>query len=193
MAIAATLSLGFLPQEINPFYTLHNPIYFPILFAVVFISSLAPDFDEPNSYLSSKFPWIVISALLSMITTHRGVTHRFLAVFVYMGILTAILQFTGYIKDLWVLIPIGGLAYFTHLVGDGMTIGGLRRFWYPFSTKSTWFIPKPLRIYTGSFPEMIFLFLIMGLILAEVYFLFLFNKDFISSLLQNNILLPITK
>jgi inner membrane protein len=188
MAIAATLGLGLLPEPINPFYTLQNPIYIPIVFFVVFVSSLAPDFDEPGSYLSSKFPWILISALISTVASHRGITHRFLAIPVFAGIITCILIGVGLLKELWVLVPISALSYGMHMIGDGMTKGGLRRFWYPFSKKTVWFIPKSLTFYTGSFVEGVILFLVSMIICVEVYFLITLNSSLIQNVQNLNLL-----
>ncbi len=184
LALAGTLSLGFLPKEINPFFVIDNPLFFPLILFVVFVSSLAPDFDEPGSYLSSRFPWIIISKIISSFASHRGITHRFLAIFVFGGIIGGLLILTKMEKELWVLIFFGSFAYFLHLLGDGMTRGGLQRFFYPFSKKTIWFLPKPLRFYTGSFIESIILFFILIIIFIESYFLFIINHDFVNNLLK---------
>lgn len=183
MALVSTLALGFLPTPYNPYYYIQNPLYFPLVFAIAFVSSLAPDFDEPGSYLSSRFPWIIVSHILAIFVTHRGVTHRILAVPFYGLIIYGILMLLNQEKELWILAIFGSVAYFMHLVGDGMTRGGLPRFYYPFSKKTIWFLPKSMRFYTGSFIEMILLFLFLCTVIAEIYFLFILNQEFVSNLL----------
>lgn len=139
-ATAVTLlPLPLLPlwTEYNPFYYITSPVELAIIAGLIYVSSLAPDFDEPNSYLSSRFPWIIISIIISLFTKHRGVTHYFIASFFYLGIFAApALFYFG--KDVlsyaymsyFLVVP-----YIMHSVGDGFTKGGIPRFWYPFSKK----------------------------------------------------------
>ena len=168
MAFAVSFSPLLLPNQFD-FIKNIDISYFPFIFVTIFIFSLAPDLDEPNSYLSKRPPWNIFSIIISSFTEHRGVTHRFLATFFPPIIMAGILYFTGYLKEYWFLILFAWTAYFSHLLGDGFTKGGLRRFWYPFSKKTVWFLPKALRFKTGSFIETIWLLIFSTILLLEIY------------------------
>lgn len=73
------------------------------------------------------------------------------------------------LKEYWFLVLFSWIAYFSHLIGDGFTKGGLRRFWFPFSKKTIWFLPKRLRFKTGSFIESIWLLIFSLIFFLEIY------------------------
>ena len=58
----------------------------------------------------------------------------------------------------------------SHSIGDGFTKGGVPRFMYPFSKKTFWALPKPLRFYTGSFPELIWFLIFTAIFIFEVFY-----------------------
>lgn len=162
---AFSLSLTLIPFSTG-MITLSEPKDLLIIFIVNYILSLSPDFDEPGSYLSKRFPWIIISTIISSFTTHRGVTHRFLAPFIVTGISLPIFY---YFPAYSYLIPVIFISYLGHLIGDGFTLGGLKRFYYPFSKKTVWFLPKFLRFRTGSFIENILLMIFSFSALFQIY------------------------
>jgi len=169
-----SLSLTLIPFSLG-IITLTEPEQFILLLITSYIFSLAPDFDEPGSYLSKRFPWMIISHIISAFTTHRGVTHRFLAPFIVMAMFSPIIYFYPAYSYILVVIFI---SYLGHLIGDGFTIGGLKRFYYPFSKKTVWFLPKFLRFKTGSFIENIWLLIFTFSALIQIYLIIIRYKGF---------------
>jgi inner membrane protein len=185
LGFASSFSLVFIPfEKANPFYYINDTFIFSIILGLIFISSLAPDFDEPGSYLSKRFPWFIVSRILSSFTTHRGVTHYAIASFFYFLIITliAFLIFGNLIFDYLYVIPFIIIPYLFHPIGDSFTKGGVKRFFYPLSKKTFWILPPSLRFYTGSFTENIYLFLFTSLFIFELYYLiFIFNFPIIQN------------
>lgn len=186
LGFATSFSLIFLPEKINPFYMIENTFVFAAICVLIFISALAPDFDEPESYLSKRFPWFIVSRILSTFTTHRGVTHYAIASLVYSLIvfLIALLALKSDVFNYMYIIPILLLAYVSHPIGDAFTKGGVRRFYYPFSNKTFWVLPKFMRFYTGGFVEYIYLVLFTGIFIFELYYLLVILKPPFLSLLS---------
>jgi len=170
--VALSLSLTLIPFS-TTILPVEDTLQLALIIITTYIFSLSPDFDEPNSYLSKRFPWIIISSVISIFTTHRGVTHRFLAPFI---VTIATLPFFVYYPEYSFLIPVIFLAYLGHLIGDGFTIGGLRRFYYPFSKSTKWFLPKILRFKTGSITENFYLFIFSILSIFQLYFVIINNS-----------------
>ena len=168
MAFAVSFLPVFLPENIN-FITSLDFSLFPYIGVTILLISLFPDLDERNSYLSRKFPWNLLSIGITSFTNHRGLTHRFLAVFIPPTLITLIELYTNTIEWLWPLIYFSFISYLSHLIGDGFTIGGLKRFFYPFSKKTVWFLPKSLRFKTGSFTENIWLLFFTLIVFLEVF------------------------
>ena len=174
-----------LSLALTPFSTtlleIREPFHLALIIGISYLFSLAPDFDEPNSYLSKRFPWVIVSHIIALFTTHRGVTHRFLAPFIITGAIFPIIHL--YYPDYYFLLPVIFLAYLGHLIGDGFTVGGLKRFYYPFSKSTKWFLPKALRFKTGSFIENIYLLFFTFLVVIQLYFIIINN-----TLLDKNLL-----
>jgi len=168
MAFAICFAPVLLPEQLN-FIQYIDISLFPYIFLTIFLFSLFPDLDEPNSYLSRKPPWNIFSLIISSFTDHRGVTHRFLAIFIPPLIMFFILYSINKVDTFWPLILFSFIAYSAHLIGDGFTIGGLKRFFYPFSKKTIWFLPKSLRFKTNSFTEKIWLFFFTCIFIFEIY------------------------
>lgn len=168
---AFSLSLSLIPFSTG-LLPVENPINLILIFITSYLFSLAPDFDEPNSYLSKRFPWIIISQIISVFTTHRGITHRFLTPFIITIFMIPIFYF--YPKYSF-LIPVIFISYLGHLIGDGFTKGGLKRFYYPFSKKTVWFLPKFMRFKTGSFIENIYLLIFSILSIIQIYLVIINN------------------
>ena len=169
---AFALALSFSPlltKETSKVFESISIENIPLIVALIAIFSLMPDLDEPNSYLSRKFPWNIISFFLAKVTTHRGVTHRFLATF-FAPLFVIGIIFLFNIGYKWSFLAIFvWIAYLSHLIGDGFTIGGLKRFFYPFSKKTIWFLPKFLRFRTGSSTESIYLSVFTIILFIEVH------------------------
>src|SRR5574344_1112691 len=182
LSFASSFSMVFLPEKINPFFQIENPLVFSVICILIFVSALAPDFDEPNSYLSKRFPWFIVSHILSSFTTHRGVTHYAIASLVYglIVFLIALVFLKGQIVDYLYIMPFVIIAYFSHPIGDAFTKGGVKRFFYPFSKKTFWVLPPALRFYTGGLIEHLYLILFTGIFIFEIYFLFLSKPPFLS-------------
>ena len=169
---AFSLSLTLIPFSTG-IISVEEPLHLILIFITSYLFSLAPDFDEPNSYLSKQFPWVIISHLIAAFTTHRGVTHRLLAPII---ITLLSLPIFYYHREYSFLIPVIFISYLGHLIGDGFTKGGIRRFYYPFSKKTVWFLPKFMRFKTGSFVENIYLFIFSILVVLQLYFVIITNS-----------------
>ena len=148
-----------------------NPLMIGLSFVLVYFFSLLPDLDEPNAYLSKKFPWNIISIPLSFFVTHRGITHTLIFSFVFPTILAGILYFTGYFYKYWIFVLISWLAYISHLVGDSLTRSGVKWF-YPLNKKSYRLLPKKLTFKTGSLMEGAYIFMFLLLFGYELYLLY---------------------
>ena len=167
-----SLSLSLLPFSTG-ILPVESPLNLGLIVIVSYILGLAPDFDEPNSYLSKRFPWIIISHIIAAFTTHRGITHRLLAPIV---ITLLSLPIFYYYPNFSYLIPVIFLAYLGHLIGDGFTKGGLRRFYYPLSKKTVWFLPKALRFKTGGVVENFYLIIFSILAVFQLYIVIISNS-----------------
>lgn len=95
------------------------------LLAVV-IGSVLPDIDHPKSWLGRRL-WFV-SAPLSLLIGHRGLTHSFLAALTLAVTLIIYGQVAGY------LVASLCTGYLTHMAGDFITKGGIPVFW-PFKKR----------------------------------------------------------
>jgi inner membrane protein len=87
----------------------------------VIAGALLPDIDHPKSWLGRRL-WF-ISAPLSLLIGHRGMTHSLLAVIALGAALTLYGPLGGY------LIASVCIGYLTHMAGDFVTKGGIPVFW----------------------------------------------------------------
>lgn len=137
------------------------------LFATA-VGALAPDLDEEGSYLSRKIP--VMPMLFGLFgVKHRGITHRAISVLFLIALL-GFLAFAdqGFVAHLPVYFGFI-LGYIMHLLGDMMTKGGIRDFFYPlFGTKAV-LMPRSYRFYTGSLQEYLVFIGIVCVVALEVY------------------------
>lgn len=119
----------------------------PLLLSIVAFGSLAPDIDEPGSYIGRKLGFI--SLPLKMIgLKHRTLTHW--------GILPVLIVFMSSFLDRQIAVYALALAFgiLMHDVADMMTRGGIKGFLFPFfPTKTIRVLPKGLSFYTGSIQE----------------------------------------
>ena len=146
-----------------------DPTTIAIGFAVAYLGSLFPDFDEPNSYLSSRPPWFIVSHLISFFTKHRGATHTiFFDISISIILVIGLYSFNLFDR-FWILVPVFFVAYLSHLIGDSMTKSGTQML-RPFSKKKVYFLPKPFRFRTGSFTENIYLIFFSAIFVAELFY-----------------------
>lgn len=135
-----------------------NDFQIVLFYIGLFLGTVLPDIDEPQSYIGRKLP--IFSNLLSIFIEHRGVTHLLI-------IPIAIFLSNYYlVEDLYTKIVIYAIAIgiFCHDCGDLFTKGGIRGFFFPlFPTFTFGLLPKELRFYTGSIVEYMVMIMLIGL------------------------------
>ena len=141
-------------------------VYLAGFIAGVFIGSILPDIDEPNSFIGKRLGFLSIP-LRIMGLKHRTFTHYFIFGFIFF-----ILSF---LFDGIISIAILGVSFgvFMHDVGDMITKGGITGFLYPCCKNKTFrLLPKDYCFYTNSIIEHIIIFLLLSLLIIElgVYF-----------------------
>jgi inner membrane protein len=147
--------------NINGFYKIS------FLFLVA-IGALAPDLDEEGSYLSRKLPVMPMLFFLFGVT-HRGVTHRAVSL-LFLSLVLGALTFIDQDYEAHKYAYYGFIfGYAMHLLGDMMTKGGIRDFFYPISDIKAVLLPREYRFYTGSVQEYLVFFAIMLTITIELY------------------------
>lgn len=134
-----------------------NGIESSVFVFLVSLSALAPDVDEPGSWIGRRLwflSWTIkILSIFFPTFKHRGVTHLLavpLAIFII-----------GYlIGNVWIIgIAIG---WFAHTLGDLITAGGIIGYFYPFwPEKRIRLMSKYLPIYTGGFVEYLIILVLM--------------------------------
>ena len=118
-----------------------------IFLGAVGLGALLPDIDEPNSYIGRRFEFISIPLKILGIR-HRTFTHYLifpLMVFLISLFLSGIYQLAGFGLALGILM---------HDIGDMLTKGGIKGFFYPFlKEKTIRLLPKEFAFYTNSVTE----------------------------------------
>ena len=118
-----------------------------IFLGAVGFGALLPDIDEPNSYIGRRFEFISIPLKILGIK-HRTFTHYLifpLMVFLISLFLSGIYQLAGFGLALGILM---------HDIGDMLTKGGIKGFFYPFlKEKTIRLLPKEFAFYTNSVTE----------------------------------------
>lgn len=130
-------------------------VMFSWFFAFSIFGSVLPDIDEPNSYVGRKFP--IFSHILAKFIKHRGVTHLLI-------IPIGVFLIGIFVTDELIKISLFGLSVgiLAHDIGDMLTKGGIRGFFFPFFPSTTiGLMPKILRFRTGSAVEYIFVGVVM--------------------------------
>lgn len=124
---------------------------------IVSLSALAPDIDEPGSWVGRRLwflSWpIKILGVFFPAFKHRGVTHLFAV--------PLLISIIGYmIGNVWIIgVAIG---WFAHTLGDLITAGGINGYFYPlFPEKRIRIMSKHLPIYTGGIIEHIIIMLLL--------------------------------
>ena len=132
---------------------------FIFLIAVVF-GSLLPDIDEPNSYIGRRFSFIAFPLKI------LGIKHRTLTHYLIFPLFIFLISF--FLEGVYKLIAVGiAFGVLMHDIGDLLTKGGIKGFFYPFlKNKTIRLLPKELAFYTNSIIEHIIVSL---LFLVDVY------------------------
>ncbi|MFK7801133.1 MAG: metal-dependent hydrolase [Anaerolineae bacterium] len=183
-AAASTLMLGFKGIDV-----LDEPFVFIPALVVGIFASLLPDIDSANNLfrkslkLSSRqtlrdvqrtplrkpvtlfvaVSRFIVARLLNIMDRflpHRGPTHFGITAFGLTWLMYWICSAWGLPDAIWFTF---GAGYVSHLVGDGVTIRGVR-FLAPFYDPSIHLVPKPLRIKVGTQAENVMLALLVGVI-----------------------------
>jgi len=126
------------------------------------VGSVLPDIDEPNSYIGKRL------AFLSFPLKIIGIPHRTITHYLIFPLLIALTAFftSGIVK-----ISLFGLAFgiLMHDVGDMLTKGGIKGFFFPFlRDKTIRLLPKDYAFYTNSVTE----FMLIAVLFAADFYLF---------------------
>jgi len=176
-AVSTAIPLTYIASQ-NPYYTLvQTPYELITLLLSVAVFSLFPDIDEPESKISRY--WFVkpFSLLLSLFVKHRAFTHRLCGILTFALILAISIFFANQYTNS--LLPyyaaVGALfGYIMHIMGDAMTLSGIRNFFCTKKKQYTLFIlPKFMRFRTFSKTESIYNFMFLMIMAAEVIYIFL--------------------
>jgi inner membrane protein len=136
-----------------------NGIELGMTISLVVIASLAPDIDEPNSWIGKRARFLSIPLKLLGIFIpmfrHRGATHIFFIPFLF-------ILFSAFSKNIY--LASFSYGWMMHTIGDLLTKGGINGYLYPFfpDTK-VGLLPKALRFYTGSLQEIILINILVGI------------------------------
>ncbi|WP_342632715.1 metal-dependent hydrolase [Marinobacter alkaliphilus] len=124
----------------------------PAAFLAVVVGSLLPDIDHPKSWLGRRL--LFISAPLSLIVGHRGITHSLLAATALLFALFWWGALGGYV------VASLCIGYLGHLAGDFLTKGGIPVFW---PLKRRFSLPL---FGTGGLTEFLFVVMAVGVAAA---------------------------
>ena len=105
------------------------PALDPVALGLAVTGALMPDIDHPKSWMGKRI-WPV-SAVVSRIFGHRGLTHSLIAIVACLALLFSTLLPT------WISAPLV-VGYLSHLAADLLTPGGLRLDW---PLKGIWALP----------------------------------------------------
>ncbi len=126
---------------------------------VVMAVGALPDLDHENSKLGRRIK--PLSWLLNTFLGHRGIVHSIFP------IILAYLFFAYYLDLVWVGVAFS-VGYFSHLVGDAFTYGGIA-FLHPITSFRVRGFIK-----TGGFLEEILFFVFLVLSCVQIYRLLMF-------------------
>lgn len=129
----------------------------PLLLGAVALGALLPDVDEPGSYIGRKLMFIAV-ILKGIGIKHRTLTH-WLALPLAMAV-ASILAFGVHGALIFLALSYGMVM---HSVGDMLTKGGIKGFFWPFFPHTTIrILPRSVAFYTGSLQEYILIFLLLA-------------------------------
>lgn len=166
------LSLGLAPVVMMPDLIPLKEIPFYML--GLSFGAMFPDIDEPQSYIGRRVP--ILPRVIKTFFGHRGLTHQF--IFFLIPLITVI-AFQTEIKniyyDLYLFLIATCIGMFLHQVGDmlsGSKIfkGGIRDYFYPFTSSGKYFTPFPkiIRCAVGDRKEQIYNIAFTLIILFEL-------------------------
>ncbi|WP_056938432.1 metal-dependent hydrolase [Ligilactobacillus hayakitensis] len=134
----------------------------------LFIGSLLPDIDHPQSYLGRRHK--IVSNVTNKAMGHRGITHSLLG----MGVVYIFLRLIqiNYLAPSIRLAPFWILyGYLMHLIEDGFSQRGVKWLW-PFGKSPLSFGGKIAFYRTGHISEYLILGFMMCLLIIEIRLLF---------------------
>ena len=159
LGVIAGYSLSYMPNIVP-----YSEAEIFSMLGIVALGAVAPDVDEPNSYIGKKLP--IFSHFVSGLFGHRGFTHFLL--FPILLLLGGIYFFPSYKEYIYAFC----FGVFMHQVGDMLTKSGIPSYFFPFSYGSlkhkAVLLPYPLRLKTGGKVEM---FIVLPLLFACLMFM----------------------
>ncbi len=140
-----------------------------ILYSVVAFGALLPDLDEEGSYIGKRI--IIFPLIYGMLgVKHRGITHQL--IFVVMLLSAVQIYEVLNVMEFESKLVMYGLifGYLMHLMGDMLTKGGIRNFFYPFSSVKGVLLPRFLRFYTSGKVELVVfsILCLIGLVILKM-------------------------
>ena len=170
MTAKGHLALALLPAI--PIAAYLNPQEQVVFLGAVGFGSLLPDIDEPNSYIGRRFNF------LSLFLKILGIKHRTFTHYLIFPVIVFLISIflSGIYKTTGLGIAFGILM---HDIGDMLTKGGIKGFFYPFlKEKTIRILPKNIAFYTNSVTEYMLIFILylvdFYLINKYIYHLFIF-------------------
>jgi inner membrane protein len=128
-----------------------------IFYIGIFLGSILPDIDEPNSILGKKF--FFLSYYINRFFGHRGVTHNLIFILLLFVI--------GVLSNIDILIAIT-LGMAIHILTDAITYQGIKGSLYPLTSRNYKFVilPDILRFKVGGSIEYL---LVVFMCLYHIY------------------------
>lgn len=150
LATTSTLSFFYVNEKV-----MANLPYFEFFMLAVLIGTLFPDIDESESYIGNKLK--VVSIVMSSLFKHRTFTH-------YLIFPLFLILMVFYIDNEFNKVTLLGFAIgiLLHDVGDMLTKGGIKGFFWPFfpNTRIA-LLPYFLRFKTFSIEEYVLVYLVL--------------------------------
>lgn len=170
--IISSLAIGTIPLSFGIVEMELSTLQFYLI--GLFFGSIFPDIDEPNSFIGRKT--LVLSHIIKMIFSHRGITHQLIFPMTIFALLSIFMK--GHEPTLIFFIFGVVVGIFLHqmgdmLSGDPINKGGINAYFFPFGSQGRIQIfPKPFRCVVGSIKEYIYLFFFMILLLFNLAIIF---------------------
>ncbi|NCB48818.1 MAG: metal-dependent hydrolase [Clostridia bacterium] len=171
--LSSSLTLGGVLIANHLGYSLpSSPMVLLTLGVGIMFGTLLPDIDEDNSYIGQKFK--MFSVVFSAFVKHRTFTHYLLLPLVLFTFAFFMMEQSSLSQLLIYAIAFGMI---NHDIGDMLTNGGIKGFFFPlFPNTRIAILPSFLRFDTFSLVE--HFFIIFFLIPINSYFVFLLLKAY---------------
>lgn len=113
-----------------------------LIVGITAAAALLPDIDHPNATINRK---LIVTKLVTLVVGHRGITHSVwvLALIAWIAVQTGLVT----VLALWV-------GYACHILVDLLTQAGVRLL-APLSRRSIHLLPRPIRLRSGSWQEIV--------------------------------------